>query len=169
MTQPMSKHLLVPALALSAALVGCGRPDDGQTAGQKVDDAVATTERKAEEAGAAVKREGEQAADAARQAAAEAKPELQQAGRDIRQGAKEAGAAVAEATSDARITAEVKSQLGADPQLSAMRIDVDTQHGVVTLTGPAPDEATRSRATQIAAAPKGVMRVENHLTIRGTS
>jgi hyperosmotically inducible periplasmic protein len=167
MTMPKTL-LLVPALALGAALAGCDRPDDGRTVGQRVDSAVATTERKAEEAGSTVKRESEEAAAKARAAAEEAKPELQQAGRDLKEGAKEAGAKVADATSDARITAEVKSQLGADPQLSAMRIDVDTRNGVVTLNGPAPDEATRARATQLAAAPQGVMRVENHLTIRGS-
>ena len=166
----LSKTLLiVPALALGAALVGCDRPDDGQTVGQKVDGAIANTERRAEDAGAAVKRESAEAAAKAREATAEARPEVEQAARDAKQAVKEAGAKVADVTSDARITAEVKSQLGADPQLSAMRIDVDTHDGVVTLKGPAPDEATRARATQIAAAPQGVMRVENHLTIRGSS
>ena len=149
--------LLVPALALSAALAGCDRPDDGRTAGQKVDGAIASAERQADHA-----------TDKARAAAAEAKPQVQEAAREVKQEAREAGAKIADAASDARITAEVKSQLGADPQLSAMRIDVDTRNGVVTLNGPAPDEATRARATQLAAAPQGVMRVENHLTIRGS-
>jgi hyperosmotically inducible periplasmic protein len=163
------QRLLLPALVLGAALAGCDRPDDGRSVGQKVDGAIAATERKADEAGAAIKRESAEAADKARQAANEAKPEVQDAARDAKQAVKEAGAKLADATSDARITAEVKSQLGADPQLSAMRIDVDTHDGVVTLKGPAPDEATRSRATQLAAAPKGVMRVENHLTVNGAS
>lgn len=160
--------LLVPVIALGAALAACDRPDDGQTVGQKVDGAIAATERKSEQAGAAIQREGQQAAAEVREAAREARPEVEQAGRDLKQGAQEAGAKIADATNDARITAEVKSQLGADPQLSALRIDVDTSNGVVTLSGPAPDEAARSRATQLAAAPQGVMRVENHLTIRGS-
>lgn len=166
---PSKTLLLVPALALSAALVGCDRPDDGQTVGQRVDGAIAGAERRAEEAGAAVKREGAEAVAKAREAAAEARPEVEQAARDAKEAVKQAGTKAADATSDARITAEVKSQLGADPQLAAMRIDVDTRDGVVTLKGPAPDEATRSRATQIAAAPQGVMRVENQLTIGASS
>jgi hyperosmotically inducible periplasmic protein len=84
-----------------------------------------------------------------------------------KEGVKDAGAKAADAVSDATITAEVKAALAADPQLSALRIDVDTANGVVTLKGPAPDEKSRSRATQIAAAPKGVMRVDNQLTLKG--
>ena len=47
-----------------------------------------------------------------------------------------------------------------------MKIDVDTEKGVVTLTGPAPDESSRAKATELAANAKGVTRVENHLTVK---
>lgn len=88
----------------------------------------------------------------------------------IRQGAAEvvkqgeaATQVVAGSLSDAGITAAVKAALAADPALSALRIDVDTRDGVVTLTGPAPDEKSRERAAVIAAAPEGVKRVDNRL------
>lgn len=144
----MNKHvlLMVPALVLGAALVGCDRPDDGPTVGQRIDETVAKTESQADRAGEAAK----------------------QAGSDIKQGAETAGARVADAVSDATITAEVKSALAADPELSALRIDVDTRNGVVTLRGPAPDEKSRGRATQLAASPKGVMRVDNQLTLKSS-
>lgn len=138
--------LMVPALVFGAALVGCDRPDDGQTVGQRVDEAVAKTERQAD-----------RAADAAREA-----------GQDIKQGAESAGARAADAVSDATITAEVKAALAADPELSALRINVDTNNGVVTLRGPAPDEKSCGRATQLAASPKGVMRVDNQLTLKAS-
>lgn len=160
-----STLLMIPALALGAALAGCDRPDDGRTVGQQIDGAVATTERKAEQAGDAIKRESAEARTEMKDATAEARAGAREATQDARQAANEAGAKVADATSDARITTEVKAALGGDPQLSALRIDVDTRDGVVTLKGPAPDEQARSRATQLAAAPKGVMRVENQLTV----
>lgn len=67
--------------------------------------------------------------------------------------------------SDATITAAVKTALAADPALSALKIDVQTSDRVVTLTGPAPDEQARERATVLAGAPDGVSRVDNRLQV----
>ena len=76
---------------------------------------------------------------------------------------------VAEAIDDAGITAAVKTALAADPKLSALRIDVSTHEGVVRLDGPAPDTKARSRAEVLAAAPQGVVKVENNLVVPGTA
>ena len=131
--------LLFPALALSATLVACNKPADTGKAGTTGDRPAATA-----------RTDGPKATTPAA-------PSDQTA-------AQKAGNAV----SDSTITAEVKSALAADPQLSALRIEVDTNNGVVTLTGPAPDEQSKSRATQIAAGPKGVMRVENRLAVKSS-
>ena len=69
--------------------------------------------------------------------------------------------------SDAGITAAVKTALAADPALSALRIEVDTRDGVVTLAGPAPDEKARERAGVLAGAPEGVRSVDNRLVVTG--
>ncbi len=69
------------------------------------------------------------------------------------------------ALNDAGITAAVKTALAADPRLSAVKIDVDTKGGVVSLEGPAPDEKSRERAQVLAAAPEGVQRVDNRLVV----
>lgn len=71
----------------------------------------------------------------------------------------------ASALNDAGITAAVKTALAADPRLSAVKIDVDTKAGVVSLEGPAPDEKSRERAEVLASAPEGVLRVDNRLVI----
>jgi hyperosmotically inducible periplasmic protein len=75
---------------------------------------------------------------------------------------------VVDALGDAGITAAVKTALAADPTLSATKIDVSTQGGVVRLDGPAPDEKARQRAEVLAAAPQGVKSVDNRLSIPGT-
>lgn len=75
------------------------------------------------------------------------------------------GDRAASALNDAGITAAVKTALAADPRLSAVKIDVDTKDGVVSLEGPAPDEKSRERAEVLAAAPEGVLRVDNRLVI----
>ena len=72
---------------------------------------------------------------------------------------------VAGALGDAGITAAVKTALAADPTLSALKIDVSTEGGVVTLVGPAPDEKSRERAAVLAAAPQGALRVDNRLVV----
>jgi len=137
--------LLFPALALSATLVACNRADNGQTAGTAGDRPAATARSDAPP---------QARTDSTTTMPAPAGPTA----------AQKAGNAV----SDSTITAEVKTALAADPQLSALRIEVDTNNGVVTLTGPAPDEKSKSRATQIAAGPKGVMRVENRLEVKSS-
>jgi hyperosmotically inducible protein len=76
------------------------------------------------------------------------------------------GAAGAEKVDDATITAKVNAALAADKNLSAVRIDVDTKNGVVTLTGPAPSPEASAQATKIAKNVKGVTSVENKLTVK---
>jgi hyperosmotically inducible periplasmic protein len=73
--------------------------------------------------------------------------------------------ALGTALGDAGITAAVKAALAADPALSAVKIEVNTDAGVVSLVGPAPDERSRERAEVIAAAPQGVVRVDNRLVV----
>lgn len=66
---------------------------------------------------------------------------------------------------DAAITAGVNAELAKDSALSALRINVDTSHGEVSLRGSAPDKAARERATQLAAGVKGVTHVDNQLVV----
>jgi hypothetical protein len=80
-------------------------------------------------------------------------------------GAAQAGERMAAALGDAGITAAVKTALAADPTLSALRIAVSTHAGVVRLEGPAPDARARDRAQVLAAAPAGVVSVENRLVL----
>ncbi len=72
---------------------------------------------------------------------------------------------VSQAMSDSAITAAVKTALAADPALSAVKIEVTTDDGVVRMDGPAPDEQARKRAEVLAAAPKGVRSVDNRLVV----
>jgi hyperosmotically inducible periplasmic protein len=64
---------------------------------------------------------------------------------------------------DAQIVTKVKTALAADSDLSALKIDVDSKNGVVTLSGSAPDASAKERATEIAKNVKDVKSVENQL------
>ena len=72
-----------------------------------------------------------------------------------------------EAVSDVSITAAVSAGLAKDPDLSALKINVDTRDGVVSLNGPAPSAAAKARAESIAQAVKGVKSVHNNLSAPG--
>jgi hyperosmotically inducible protein len=66
---------------------------------------------------------------------------------------------------DAGITAAIKAKLLADPDTSGLRIDVDTDKRVVTLSGTVRSEAEKTEAVQIARAMNGVTNVIDRLTI----
>jgi len=116
---------------------------DGRTVGQRLDTAVSAGENKVN-----------QKVDDLRSGASQAA-----------RGGAEATQRVASALGDTGITASVKTALAADPSLSALKIDVTTNNGVVSLVGPAPDEKSRARAEVLAAAPEGVTRVDNQLIV----
>lgn len=70
-----------------------------------------------------------------------------------------------ESVQDTNITTAVKAALATDPSLSALKIEVSTSDGVVHLKGPAPDAKSRERAEVLAAAPAGVVAVDNQLVV----
>lgn len=142
--------------AVMLALTGCDK-NDNRSAGEKLDSAIAKTERAADQAAA---KTGEAVKDA------RAKVESSDAGAKMSEAAKNAGTAIADATSDASITAAVSAGLAKDPDLSAIKINVDTQNGKVTLRGPAPTAGAKDRAEQIAKDVKGVSTVDNQLEVK---
>lgn len=148
---------IVGAATLAALpwLTACDSADSGKTVGQKLDSAIAKTEQAAVDVKDATKASVNSAGTALRDGADQAKA-----------AAKQASANVSTNSDDAVITASVAAGLIKDPDLSALKIDIDTKQGVVYLYGPAPSELARMRATDIAKAVKGVSGVENKLTVK---
>jgi hyperosmotically inducible protein len=79
------------------------------------------------------------------------------------------GTETADATSasayDAWVTAKVKMALMAEPGLSPLAVNVDTDHGVVTLFGIVNDQTTKDKAALSAKQIRGVKGVENELQV----
>ena len=71
------------------------------------------------------------------------------------------------ALTDPALTASVKSKLLANPDVSGLRIDVDTRDGVVTLTGTVSTQAEKDEALRVVRDTSGVKSVEDRLTVRG--
>jgi len=67
---------------------------------------------------------------------------------------------------DASISAAVQTKLTSDRLSNFPRIDVDTERGVVNLSGVVETEAQRARADRLARQVDGVIRVNNNLQIQ---
>lgn len=135
--------LLALGLGAAIAVVAVIAMQDSRSLGTQLDDAVARMMSVGDQAGRTV---------------ADSQQAAVQASRSALDG-------VATAIDDSGISAKVKAALAVDPGLSASRIDVQTENGVVRLEGPAPDEAAKARATVLAAAPEGVRSVDNRLVL----
>ena len=70
-----------------------------------------------------------------------------------------------EAVSDAAITTKIKAQFATDKDVSATHIKVDTDNGVVKLSGMAASKQEADRAEAIAHATKGVSSVSNNIQV----
>ena len=69
---------------------------------------------------------------------------------------------------DSVITSKIKTEMAKDKQVSAMKIDVETDYsGVVKLGGTAKSQAEAAKAVKIAKSVKGVTSVQNNIKIAG--
>lgn len=155
-SHPHFKTSLMAGAAAAMLLLGaCSKTDDQRTVGQQVDSAIATADRQAEAAKNEIKA-----------SVADAREATGTAGSDLKARAANAADAVTDKVQDAAITASVNAELAKDPDLSALKINVDTVNGRVSLKGAAPSDNARERATRLASAVKGVVEVQNQLEIR---
>jgi len=76
------------------------------------------------------------------------------------------GKTVGETIDDATITTRVKTAFINDPAVGAMRIDVDTFKGVVTLSGRVKSKEEETKAIALARSVKGVTDVKSTLQIQ---
>src|SRR5260370_33858124 len=95
--------------------------------------------------------------------------EMKQAGSDTAAAAKDVYHGTERATKDTTITAEVKTKLASDKQVSASAIHVNTKGGVVTLNGNVPSPEMAQHAAQLAEQTNGVKQVNNQLMVISSS
>jgi hypothetical protein len=74
-----------------------------------------------------------------------------------------------QAIPDAQVESNVLRALASAPELSTQDIRTTTVYGVVTLTGSAADEASRTKAENLAARAEGVKKVVDELSLGGAS
>ena len=174
MNAKILRAAVLAALA-TLSLAGCQRESGDSTVGQKLDKAIDRTQEKLAVAGQATSQAVSEAGERTSQKLSEVGEKTQvamaNAADKVAEKTGQAVSAVQEVSSsasvtDAAITASVKTDLLKDPDLSVLKIDVDTKGGVVTLNGLARDEAARARAEKMASAVKGVKEVRNFLVVK---
>jgi len=145
------KTILMTALAVvmtGLALTACDDRSD-RTVGQKLDSALERTKQKLSSAGDKIAQQTDRAVGAVKEKTAHS-------------GEIDTG----RVANDTAITASIKTDFLKDPDLSILKIDVDTRNGVVTLNGLADNEEARVRAEKIANGVKGVTEVRNFLVTK---
>jgi len=70
-----------------------------------------------------------------------------------------------DAVANAALTSAVKTKFLADTEISGLKIDVDSNKGVVTLTGTVRTAAEKTRALKVARATEGVKSVVDRLKV----
>lgn len=121
--------------------VGCMVDNKDRTAAAAVAD---KTERAVERMAAGTERAAERSADAAGNAAAK----------------------TGKAISDTVITTKVKADLFKEPELSAMAIHVETEKGVVMLSGFVDSKADADKAVRLAKSVEGVTQVKSAIKVK---
>jgi hyperosmotically inducible protein len=76
------------------------------------------------------------------------------------------GKTAGETVSDASISTKVQGKLTGDRMANFSRIDVDTERGVVNLSGVVENADQKARAAEIARQVDGVKRVNNNLQVQ---
>jgi hyperosmotically inducible protein len=182
--KPLTAALATVSLVAALGLAACdraktaSRDEQPTSVGQKIDSAIDRTQQKIQEA-------GDKTAQKLNEAGAKTEQALSSVGEKIGEKTHQAVDAVTNAggdltvstpasdtsstsakVNDTAITASIKTDFLKDPDLSVLKIDVDTKGGVVTLNGLAADEPARQRAEKMASAVKGVKEVRNFLVIK---
>jgi len=159
-----------------AKIAGVTRVDNklevDTTIGQKLDKAVAKTEKAAGTAGSATKDAAVKTKDATVKAAEKTKDGAVYVGEKTKDGAvyvgektKDGAVKTADEVTDAYLISKLNADFVNEPTLKHSSINVDSDNQVVTLKGTVMSEAGRQRAVEIAKTTKGVKRVINNLLI----
>ncbi|HEX5651202.1 MAG TPA: BON domain-containing protein [Steroidobacteraceae bacterium] len=170
--------LVIVALALGA----CSATRTQQSAGEVVDDSVLTAKVKTALIEDPVTKAGQidvetyrgvvqlagvvdsQEAKARAVELARAVSGVQEVRNDLRVG--DADQSVGQTVDDGVITTQVKAKLIADSRTDAYKINVDTQGGVVQLSGFVDNDEAKRTAGEVARSVSGVRDVDNDLEIR---
>ena len=164
---PTRRIWLFSSLIAAAMLsTSCSDSKDNRTVGQKLDSAINTTEQSVVEAKQVAKVAASDVKVALKDAADNAKLASAQASSDASSAIKNVTTDLSTRAEDTVITTSIAAGLAKDPDLSAIKIEVETKGGNVALYGAAANAQAKERASLIASSVKGVVAVDNKLTVK---
>jgi osmotically-inducible protein OsmY len=134
------------------------------TAAKATGKAVGTAARKTADA---VGAGADKTKDASEKAGEKTKEATTSAGKKTKEKTSGTAGQTQEVVSDAAITSAVKTRLLGDGKTPGLKVDVDTDNGIVTLKGDVPSAESRAEAVRLARSTKGVKQVVDKLTVAG--
>jgi hyperosmotically inducible protein len=137
----------------------------GKVAKDEAGDAKDSTKSAAKKTGDAIGTAAKKTGSATENAAKKTGNATEDAAKKTGNATENAAKKTATVMTDAEITSAVKTKLLGDKAVGGMKVDVDTSHGVVTLTGPVYSTGERDEALRLARTTKGVKSVVNKLTV----
>lgn len=161
----MKKYLLTLSV-LSLALVGCSKKDDSATFVDKTKAAANTAVEKTKEVAKDVKNAVSDKLTEWKLTPSDIGRDLEKGGRVVRNKTVAAGEKVASVADNARIVTVINAKLVGDSELSALKINVDADAGVVTLKGTAQSPAAIGKAILLTLETDGVTQVISLLTVK---
>ncbi|MGZ8290726.1 MAG: BON domain-containing protein [Telluria sp.] len=138
---------------------GCLISHEGKTIADR-------TDRATDRAAIRTDRMADNAADRTRDATATAAQKTERAGDVVAAKSGNVVAKTKENVADAVITTKIKADLVKEPDLSALAIKVETENGVVMLSGFVGSKADADRAVRLAKGVKGVTNVKSDLKVK---
>lgn len=160
----MKKSLYALSI-LTLALVGCGRKDDTRSLSEKTKDATATAVDNTKAVASDVKNSISNKLVEWKLTPTDIKADLQKGGRIVRSRTAVAGEKLGESMDNARIVTVINAKLVGDSDLSALKINVDADSGVVTLKGTVSSPDLIGKAMALALDTDGVREVVSLLTV----
>jgi len=142
----------------------------GETVAEKTGRAAETvaekTERAAETTAQKTERTAETATETTRTSAQQAAERAKAAAATVAQKTERAAETVAAKTADSVITTKVKADIFKEPDLKAMAIHVETEKGVVMLSGFVDSKADADKAMRVARSVEGVTDVQSAIKVK---
>ena len=159
------KKYLIALSVLSLVLAGCAKKDDSATLADKTKAAADTAVDKTKEVAVDVKNAVSDKLTEWKLTPSDIKADLEKGGRVVRTKTLAAGEKVGEVADNARIVTVVNGKLVADSELSALKINVDADKGVVTLNGTVASADLVGKAVALSLDTNGVSQVVSLLKV----
>ena len=159
------KKFLLALSVLSVVLVGCSKKET-DTAIDKTKAAANTAVDKTKAAAIEVKNAISDKLVEWKLTPSDVGHDLEKGARVVRSKTADAGVKLASAADNARIVTVINGKILADPDLSALKINVSADSGIVTLTGTAHSPGSIGNAIGLALDTDGVTQVVSLLTVQ---